>query len=132
MGGPLRHANFYRRVWVPTLAKADLPGIRFQGMNGEYMDKMEQVSTFSTARKIVLFMGANIGNMTLPQATLFCRQTRGDRKAKRETKTGKDGRALARRYFISCAAMKERGAYGKAGHASSTFGARKRTKGRLA
>jgi hypothetical protein len=32
MGGPLRHANFYRRVWVPTLAKADLPGIRFHDL----------------------------------------------------------------------------------------------------
>jgi uncharacterized SAM-dependent methyltransferase len=38
------------------------------------MDKMEQVSTFSSGRKIVLFMGANIGNMTMPQATFFCRQ----------------------------------------------------------
>ena len=32
MGGPLRHADFYRRVWVPTTAKADLPGIRFHDL----------------------------------------------------------------------------------------------------
>jgi L-histidine N-alpha-methyltransferase len=51
-----------------------LPGIRLHGLNGEYMDKMEQVSAFSAARKVVLFMGANIGNMTMPQATFFCRQ----------------------------------------------------------
>src|SRR3984957_4981761 len=51
-----------------------LPGIKLHGLNGEYMDKMEQVSTFSAARKVVLFMGANIGNMTMPQATFFCRQ----------------------------------------------------------
>ncbi len=38
------------------------------------MDKMEQVGSFSPGRKIVLFMGANIGNMTVPQATFFCRQ----------------------------------------------------------
>jgi uncharacterized SAM-dependent methyltransferase len=38
------------------------------------MDKMEQVSTFSANPKIVLFMGANIGNMTMQQAILFCRQ----------------------------------------------------------
>lgn len=60
--------------WLEDRLPVSLPGLRFQGLNGEYMDKMEQVSTFSTARKIVLFMGANIGNMTLPQATLFCRQ----------------------------------------------------------
>jgi integrase len=29
MGTPLRHSNFYRRVWMPTLAKAGLPGIHF-------------------------------------------------------------------------------------------------------
>jgi L-histidine N-alpha-methyltransferase len=51
-----------------------LPGIRLNGLNGEYMEKMEELSTFSSGRKIVLFMGANIGNMTLPQATFFLRQ----------------------------------------------------------
>jgi integrase len=29
MGAPLRHSNFYRRVWMPALAKAGLPGIHF-------------------------------------------------------------------------------------------------------
>jgi L-histidine Nalpha-methyltransferase len=60
--------------WLEDRLPVSLPGLRLQGLNGEYMDKMEQVSTFSANRKIVLFMGANIGNMTLPQATLFCRQ----------------------------------------------------------
>ena len=60
--------------WLEERLPVSLPGIRLQGLNGEYMDKMEQVSTFSSHRKIVLFMGANIGNMTIPQATFFCRQ----------------------------------------------------------
>jgi len=54
-----------------------LPGLQFQGLNGEYMEKMEQVSNISAQRKIVLFMGANIGNMTMQQAIIFCRQLQG-------------------------------------------------------
>jgi L-histidine N-alpha-methyltransferase len=65
-------ANVIR--WLNERLPVTLPGIRLNGLNGEYMDKMEEVSTFSSARKIVLFMGANIGNMTMPQATFFLRQ----------------------------------------------------------
>jgi L-histidine N-alpha-methyltransferase len=60
--------------WLEDRLPSSLPGIRLHGLNGEYMEKMEQVGTFSSGRKIVLFMGANIGNMTMPQATFFCRQ----------------------------------------------------------
>ncbi|HEV2353254.1 MAG TPA: L-histidine N(alpha)-methyltransferase, partial [Puia sp.] len=51
-----------------------LPGIRLHGLNGEYLEKMEQVGTFTSGKKIVLFMGANVGNMTMSQAIFFCRQ----------------------------------------------------------
>jgi len=51
-----------------------LPGLQLQGLNGEYMDRMEYMENISQRRKIVLFMGANIGNMTMQQATHFCRQ----------------------------------------------------------
>src|SRR3984957_9081349 len=47
--------------WLEERLPVSLPGIRLHGLNGEYMDKMEQVGTFSSGRKIVLFMGANIG-----------------------------------------------------------------------
>jgi L-histidine Nalpha-methyltransferase len=60
--------------WLEDRLPATLPGIRVQGLNGEYLEKMHQVSTFSSNRKIVLFMGANIGNMNIQQATQFCRQ----------------------------------------------------------
>ena len=32
MGTPLRHSNFYRRVWMPALAKVGLPGIHFHDL----------------------------------------------------------------------------------------------------
>ena len=59
---------------LETRLPISLPGLQFQGLNGEYLDKMERVSNISAKRKIVLFMGANIGNMTMPQAIVFCRQ----------------------------------------------------------
>jgi len=58
---------------LETQLPVSLPGLALQGLNGEYLDKMEEVNNISAKRKIVLFMGANIGNMTLPQATIFCR-----------------------------------------------------------
>lgn len=60
--------------WLEDKLPVTLPGIRMQGLNGEYLEKMQQLGTFSNNRKIVLFMGANIGNMTIQQATQFCRQ----------------------------------------------------------
>jgi dimethylhistidine N-methyltransferase len=60
--------------WLEEKLPISLPGIQLQGLNGEYMDRMEYVEHISQRRKIVLFMGANIGNMTMQQAILFCRQ----------------------------------------------------------
>jgi dimethylhistidine N-methyltransferase len=60
--------------WLEDKLPVTLPGIRMHGLNGEYLEKLHQVSIFSNKRKIVLFMGANIGNMTVQQATQFCRQ----------------------------------------------------------
>lgn len=60
--------------WLEDKLPVTLPGIRLHGLNGEYLEKMQQVNSLSPNPKIVLFMGANIGNMTIPQATHFCRQ----------------------------------------------------------
>jgi L-histidine N-alpha-methyltransferase len=60
--------------WLGDKLPVSLPGIRMQGLNGEYLEKLHQANTFSSKRKIVLFMGANIGNMSVQQATQFCRQ----------------------------------------------------------
>ena len=32
MGTPLRRSNFYRRVWMPAVAKVGLPGIHFHDL----------------------------------------------------------------------------------------------------
>jgi len=44
--------------WLENTLPETLPGIRMQGLNGEYLEKLQQVNTFFQQKKIVLFMGA--------------------------------------------------------------------------
>jgi dimethylhistidine N-methyltransferase len=50
-----------------------LPGLQLQGMNGEYFEMLKQVTMQSSQPKVLLFMGANIGNFTPAAARKFCR-----------------------------------------------------------
>ena len=54
-----------------------IPGIKIEGYNGDYFDMLERISALSTRRKVILFMGANIGNMTVAEAGLFCCKLKG-------------------------------------------------------
>jgi len=49
-----------------------LPGLDFQGLNGDYFDMLKKASEISDRKKVVLFMGANIGNMSVNEAQEFC------------------------------------------------------------
>lgn len=49
-----------------------LPGMEIQSFQGEYVEMLAEVCYSSKRRKVVLFLGANIGNMELPQANEFC------------------------------------------------------------
>lgn len=51
-----------------------IPGLKMEGLNGDYFDMLERISELSNRRKVILFMGANIGNMTVEEAGLFCRK----------------------------------------------------------
>ncbi len=53
-----------------------LPGLNIQGFNGDYLDMLQKASEFSNRRKVVLFMGANIGNMDVMEAEKFCMSLR--------------------------------------------------------
>jgi L-histidine N-alpha-methyltransferase len=48
-----------------------IPGIRMQALNGDYFDMLRKASVNSSKRKIVLFLGANIGNMSVEKADKF-------------------------------------------------------------
>jgi L-histidine N-alpha-methyltransferase len=49
-----------------------LPGLKFTGLNGEYFDMLKKAGTISGKRKVVLFLGSNIGNMPIADAENFC------------------------------------------------------------
>jgi len=49
-----------------------LPGLNMKGLNGDYFDMLKSATEQSGRRKVVLFMGANIGNMSIADAGKFC------------------------------------------------------------
>ncbi|HEY0273801.1 MAG TPA: L-histidine N(alpha)-methyltransferase [Chitinophaga sp.] len=53
-----------------------VPGLQFQGLQGEYFHMLQEVHARSSRPKIVLFMGANIGNFTREEAKAFCTNLR--------------------------------------------------------
>ncbi|NIG54355.1 L-histidine N(alpha)-methyltransferase [Chitinophaga sp. Cy-1792] len=53
-----------------------LPQLSFRGLQGEYFEMLKYASTISSRRKILLFMGGNIGNFSPAAARSFCQQLR--------------------------------------------------------
>jgi len=63
----------YLNITLPVT----LPGIKIKGLNGEYFDMMEKAAAVSNKRKVVMFLGSNIGNLNYEDAVGFCRNMRG-------------------------------------------------------
>lgn len=55
---------------------AQFPALRWIGLQGEYMNMLRQAGALSLRHKVVLFMGANIGNFHDHEALAFCREIR--------------------------------------------------------
>jgi len=53
-----------------------LPGLKMTGLNGEYFDMLKKAASISPRRKVVMFLGSNIGNMPVNDAEGFCRELR--------------------------------------------------------
>ncbi|HEY0669913.1 MAG TPA: L-histidine N(alpha)-methyltransferase [Sphingobacteriaceae bacterium] len=49
-----------------------LPGLQIKGLNGEYFHMLEKVAKESSRPKLILLLGANIGNMPPSSADHFC------------------------------------------------------------
>ena len=49
----------------------ELPELQIQPWEGTYFDMLRQIEEFSDARKVILFLGSNLGNMLHPQARSF-------------------------------------------------------------
>ncbi len=58
-----------------TLPKK-IKGLKVTGLNGEYFQMLEKAAILSGERKVVLFLGANIGNVSVIKATAFCKELR--------------------------------------------------------
>jgi dimethylhistidine N-methyltransferase len=53
-----------------------LPGLKVTGLNGDYFNMLEKAASLSKRRKVVLFLGSNVGNMPVSDAENFCKQLR--------------------------------------------------------
>jgi L-histidine N-alpha-methyltransferase len=53
-----------------------LPGIKLKGLTGEYFNMLGEAARLSPRRKVVLFLGSNIGNMPVAEAEEFCTELR--------------------------------------------------------
>lgn len=62
----------YLNVTLPVT----LPGLKVTGLNGDYFNMLEKAASISKRRKVVLFLGSNVGNMPVSEAEDFCKQLR--------------------------------------------------------
>lgn len=53
-----------------------IPGLKIMGLNGEYFQMLEKAAQISSKRKVVLFLGSNIGNIPIKEAEKFCEELR--------------------------------------------------------
>lgn len=56
---------------------SEIPNLAIDCFEGEYFSALQSVAKRSNRRKVVLFLGGNIGNMELDEATRFCKELRG-------------------------------------------------------
>lgn len=54
--------------------QSEFPGLDVQRFEGEYMEMLAEACSRSNNRKVVLFLGANIGNMEQDECQDFCSQ----------------------------------------------------------
>ncbi|WP_294288565.1 L-histidine N(alpha)-methyltransferase [uncultured Chryseobacterium sp.] len=54
----------------------EIPDLDLIGLNGEYFEMLDKASSISSRRKVILFLGGNIGNMEVEDAHEFCRELR--------------------------------------------------------
>jgi L-histidine Nalpha-methyltransferase len=55
---------------------SQIPGLNTVPLEGEYFQMLAKATAISPKRKVLLFLGGNIGNMEKDEALLFCRELR--------------------------------------------------------
>lgn len=61
---------------LETRLKAEIKDLDITCLEGEYFEMLSVAAELSARRKVVMFLGANIGNMPPREAAVFCRQLR--------------------------------------------------------
>lgn len=56
--------------------KKNLPGLEVLPLEGEYFDRLDKATGISKRKKVVLFLGGNIGNMESEEAAHFCSEVK--------------------------------------------------------
>ena len=54
----------------------EVPGLNIVCLEGDYFDMLKRAANLSSRRKVVLFLGSNIGNMEATDAASFCNELR--------------------------------------------------------
>ncbi|CAD7816364.1 Histidine N-alpha-methyltransferase [Chryseobacterium aquaeductus] len=54
----------------------EIPELEIITLKGEYFDMLDKATSISQRRKVVLFLGGNIGNMDVEESHHFCRELR--------------------------------------------------------
>ena len=52
------------------------PGLQMSSLNGEYLAMLEKATSISNKRKVILFLGLDIGNMPITEAERLCEELR--------------------------------------------------------
>ncbi|HVX25201.1 MAG TPA: L-histidine N(alpha)-methyltransferase [Parafilimonas sp.] len=58
---------------IETKLPYQIEGLNIFGLNGEYIEMLKKANKISSRRKLVLFMGSNIGNMNYEESIEFCK-----------------------------------------------------------
>ena len=62
--------------YLETQLPQKIDGLKVIGLNGEYLPMITAAAKVSGKRKVVLFLGSNLGNMSPAEARTFCRRLR--------------------------------------------------------
>jgi uncharacterized SAM-dependent methyltransferase len=54
----------------------EIPELEILSLEGEYFDMLDKATSISKRRKVVLFLGGNIGNMDMEESYHFCSELR--------------------------------------------------------
>ncbi|RZJ70746.1 L-histidine N(alpha)-methyltransferase [Flavobacterium sp.] len=61
---------------LEALVSDALPQVKTSGMNGDFFDMLSQLRDSNGARRVILCLGGNIGNMTVSESHAFCEKLR--------------------------------------------------------